>query len=866
MLRVFVLVAGLFLAPSARGAEDLTALLKTNCLACHDATSPSGQPNLSALPFHPADPRNAEVWVRIHDRVQSGEMPPRDGDPITLSDRTALLRVINEAITTEEERQTKVQGRATRRRLNRIEFENTLRDLLDAPWLPIRSVLPEDAVAHGYNKVGDALDVSHVQMARYLEAADRALNGVVVDRPQPPEVAIRKYYAREQSSFARKMTFSQFNTAPERAAFPVMGYTAQPKVRDGTEPMSVGAADPVARELEGIGLVQGAYEPVEPKFDQFRAPASGRYKLRIMAHSAWVGPNGSNHNLKNPKAMSPKWFIPNLDDVSAGRRSEPVTIYAEMPPRQLRRLGAFDVQPEAGIHELEVDLLAGETIRPDASRFFRSRPGETRWQNPLAEADGQPGVVYRWLEVEGPIHEVWPPRGHQLLFGDLPIRLPAGSKRKGQSVEIVSTDQQADATRLLKQFVERAYRRPVPESEQLRFLPVIQQQLALGVSFREAMIAGYTAVLCSPEFTTCHSEPGPLDDFALASRLSYFLINSEPDAELRAVAKTGQLRDPQVLRQQTQRLLDDPRRDRFVTSFIDYWLDQRKILNNSPDAGLYGDYYLDDWLTDSALEETRLYFTEMLTGNLPVRNVVDSDFTFANERLAIHYGLPAMEGTTLRKVMLPPDSVRGGLLTQASILTITANGTATSPVVRGAWVMDRILGKTPPKPPPVPAVEPDLRGATTIREQLAKHRNQVSCNGCHAQIDPPGFALESFDIAGGFRTRYRALAEKETRVAGLARSGQPLQFKEALPVDASGQLATGESFQDITQFKKLLLADERQLARNLVGQFTVYSTGAPVRFSDRPAIESILNETAANGYRTADLIHALVQSPLFLNK
>ncbi|QDT52305.1 Planctomycete cytochrome C [Caulifigura coniformis] len=840
---------------------DVPSIVKSSCVECHNADDKSGQLDLSALPLNPGDPRNAEVWVRIHDRVRNGEMPPKDAEPLKPADREALIRGVAEAITSAELAQTKAQGRATRRRLNRQEYENTLRDLLDAPWLQIRTVLPEDAIAHGYNRIGDALDVSHVQMARYLEAADLALNAVVVSSLEKPAPTVKRYYARDQSSFARKFNFTQFNTAPERATFPVLGFEGQPDVRRGDAPATVGEKDPAVRELEGVGLVHGAYEPVEPKFNRFDAPVSGRYKLRFMAHSVWVGPNGANANLKDPKKTYPKWFVPDLDHVEKGRRSEPVTIYSEMPPRQLRRLGDFDITPEPAVHEMEVDLLAGETIRPDASRLFRSRPGEGRWQNPLAEQDGQPGVCYRWLEVEGPLNETWPPRGHQLLFGDLPV------SKSGKSVTVVSKDEAGDSRRLLARFAERAYRRPVAEEEKLRFLPVIERQLSEGASFKDAMIAGYTAILCSPEFTTCHAEPGKLDDFALASRLSYFLWNTEPDHELRELAERGELRNASTLRAQTKRLIGDARSRRFVESYLDYWLDLRKILDNNPDGALYGDYYLDDWLTDSALEETRLFFGEMLKANLPARTVAASDFTFVNERLAKHYGLEPMEGCEFRKVTLPEGCLRGGLLTQASILTVTANGTSTSPVVRGAWVMSRILGKPPAKPPAVPAVEPDLRGATTIREQLAKHRDQASCAACHKDIDPPGFALESFDVAGGFRTKYRAqAAKKEDRVAGFAKSGQAFQFQEGLPVDSSGQLAGGEAFRDIQEFKMLLLADERQLARNLVNQLAVYATGAPIRFSDRAVVETILDQTQANGYRTADVIHALVQSSLFREK
>ena len=216
-----------------------------------------------------------------------------------------------------------------------------------------------------------------------------------------------------------------------------------------------------------------------------------------------------------------------------------------------------------------------------------------------------------------------------------------------------------------------------------------------GSTFTDAMIAGYTAVLCSPEFVCLEEKPGALDDHALAARLSFFLWNSEPDDELRSLAASGQLHRPEVFRAETERLLDDPKSRRFVDAFLDYWLDLRKIVATAPDAALYPDYYLDDLLSESAIEETQLFFAELLRRDLPARNLVASDFAMLNERLAAHYGLPGVEGVALRRVPLPPDSLRGGLLTQASVLKVTANGTTTSPVLRGAWIMERILGEPP---------------------------------------------------------------------------------------------------------------------------------------------------------------------------
>jgi hypothetical protein len=513
------------------------------------------------------------------------------------------------------------------------------------------------------------------------------------------------------------------------------------------------------------------------------------------------------------------------------------------------------------VHELDVWLLAGETIRPDAARLFRSRP--PNYQNPLAEKDGCPGVAFRWLEVEGPLHDEWPTAGHRLLFGDLPLKSP---ERAGAAVDVVSEDPRRDAERLLRNFMRQAYRRPVAETEEDRFLAVIEAAWKSGSSFADAMIAGYTAVLCSPEFVCLEEAPGRLDDHALASRLSFFLWNSAPDEELRALADRGQLRRPDVLRAQTERLLDDPKSRRFVDAFLDYWLDLRKLGGTAPDSMLYPDYYLDDLLVESSLEESQRFFAELLGGDLPARNLVSSDFAMLNERLAAHYGLPPVEGVAVRRVELPADSPRGGLMTQASVLKVTANGTTTSPVVRGAWIMERILGQTPPPPPSsVPAVEPDTRGATTIRAQLDKHRTLQTCSACHAKIDPAGFALENFDVMGGWRDRYRALADGLPE-GGIGHNGQKFAFHPGLPVDAAGSLPDGRTFRDIRELKRLLLDDEAAVARNLARQLVVYATGAPVRFGDRPEIERILGRAGPRQYGVRTLVHEIVQSDLFLNK
>lgn len=846
---LIALALSLGTAHAADFGKDVRPVLDKFCIDCHDAETKKGNLDLTSLKLDLADPKNFALWVKVHDAVHEGEMPPAKKEQPAPAQRTALTQTLSLILTAEDDAKAKVTGRSVWRRLNRYEYEDSLRDLLGAPWLQVREMLPEDGESHRFNKVGEALDVSHVQLSRYMQAADYALHEVLSAQVVHPPTATTRYYAREQSSMTGKMKFSEFNRSPERSTFALLGYKAQADVYSGTAPMTVGKANPTVRDQEAIGVVASAYEPIEIKFNKFVAPVAGHYKLRFSAYTFWAGPLSEK-----------RWWTPNRTNTFAGRRSEPVEIYAEAPPRQLRKLGGFDAQITPGEYEVDAWLLKGETIRPDPVRLFRSRP--PNYHNPLAQKDGQPGVAYRWMDVEGPIYDDKLNKTQKLLFGSLPLKSEGRNK-----ITVESKDPRADAERLLRSFMAQAYRHPVEEADVQRFLKVIQHALDSGSQFVDAMVAGYTGVLCSPGFVTLEEKPGKLDDYALAARLSYFLWNSSPDAELRSLATQNKLHDPTTLRAQTERLLQSPKSSQFVDAFLDYWLDLRKAEATSPDATLYPDYYLDDALVENSVDETQMFFTELLKQDLPARNIVKSDFAMLNERLALHYGLPPVRGIQLRRVQLPKNSVRGGLMTQASVLKVTANGTTTSPVLRGAWIMERIIGKPPPPPPPsVPAIEPDTRGAVTIRQQLDKHRSLATCAACHAKIDPAGFALESFDVLGGWRTQYRGLGQATNSIPGFGKNGQPFTFHWAQPVDPSGELPGGGKFADIQTLKQLLLKDERQIARNLAQQMVVYSTGSAVRFGDRAEVEEILDRSSAGNYGVRSLVHSIVQSDLFLNK
>jgi hypothetical protein len=811
-------------------ATHVLSHLESSCLDCHDADTAEGKLAIPALGTDLSDTSVREKFALMHDRVAKRQMPP-DADDLPDDKRAVLLAALSAFVEQADRADVQANGRVPLRRLNRREYEHTLRDILLLPNLDIGDRLPEDRTRDGFNKSAEGLDFSRIQLEAALDAAEVALRAAVADgvAPQPPD------------------TF----TAISKNLFGGQAYgepVAQFFAKDSQKVDKPEADD---ADIE-CAIFRSAYWPYHGYPRGFVAKRSGVYRVRFKARAVHQMENFTLVPAPQPVPMTFRARAPSGPDVSGDVQAVG---------------GLFDIAAEGGDYETTVLLKRGQTIEYSllglAVPLARNvNGGEPTYRFPPLPPGGHPGIAFKSLEITGPLPpDAWPPASHRVLFDDLPFRAaPAGA---APAVEVLASDPEADARRLFRRFAAAALVKPLYEEDIAAYEALIITAIRGGTGFTQAMLAGYRALLCSPEFLYLEDPRSPADLVPLAQRLSYFLWDTRPDSALLAKATGGQIGSPEVLRAEVDRLVDDPRFSRFITNFTDYWLDLRNLRRDEPDIRLYPEYRFDDYLVESMGMETRAFVTAMVRENMPAAAIVDTDFLFANDRLARHYSLEPLSGHAVRKVPVPPGSPLGGLLTQAAIQKVTANGTNTSPVIRGAWVMTRLLGQPPPKPPEsVPAVEPDIRGARTIRDLLALHTKDASCASCHKLFDPVGFALENFDICGGWRERYRGLEEGEP-VTGIDRAGHDFSYRLAHPIDPRGSLPDGRTFSDIKSLQALLVDSPRQLARNLLHQFTAYATGGPVRFSDRRDIEAILDACATDGYRARDLVHGFVASGIF---
>ena len=776
---------------------EVKPMLEASCLLCHGEGTVTPL-NMQELSYDLGDAEVYRTWQHIYNRIERGQMPPMEVSDTVQSLIDNALTALKPALV-DANIASRGGSRAELRRLTQLEYAYSLQDLLhlDAETATaLASELPAAADTGGFNTVAKNQDISALHVRGYLRAADRALDAAIQLGPRPESERFEIEY--------RKSGYLYTLSTQE-----VFGLGVTKLLDDG-----------VATFFDAVSTYAFYTES-----EGYNVPSPGRYRVTLDAYP---------YQADSPVILT----------LYSGKKQGIVASLDNL-------IGSFDlVEPEGRVVEVTTYLEPGMLVGPSLADV------DLRGENPgiyylpenfVTDYRGE-GIAMKSMVIEGPLNDVWPPAStRELLTGidfDESGQIELSKPAMDHINEIVET------------FAQRAFRRPLAEGEAKLYADMAIPLLEDGRPFLEALRVPLRTVLNSPSFLYQDGASGVLDDYSLASRLSYFLWRSMPDDALLAVAEAGRLSEPAELARQVERMLDDPKSKRFVKDFVGQAYRLYEINSTSPDTGLYPEF--NDLLGQAMVAESELFYEELIRENLSLTNLVRADFTFLNRRLAEHYRVPGVEGQQMRKVMLPEGSVRGGLLSQSSIHKITANGTTTSPIPRGNFVLANLLGRPAPPPPPnVGGVEPDTRGTTTIREQLAAHRDSTICAGCHKTIDPPGFALESFDPIGGFRDQYRAVGD-------FSEILQYAPYQLGLPVDASGITSDGASFRGFADYQQVLLDTEMDaISYNLADQLITFSTGAQVEFSDRDAVNEILSLTKDQNYPLRTMIHEVVASDLF---
>ena len=868
------LVLSLALAAIRGHAGIPRPFLEEHCVECHDADTKKGGLDLTALATKLDDAGTFSEWVKVHDHVRAGEMPPSkkprpEGKKLDAA-MSALARELNAADSARQQR----DGRAHLRRLNRVEFENSLRDLLAMPALKLKDSLPEDGRAHGFDRLADALDISFVHMESYLAAVDKALNAALCPLPEAPPLL--NYHYRPWDPVHHEGTQCEGSVALAVGNKTGIGLVGMKRDETFVADSGHHIIDDEPKAT-AFGLFRHEDADYRCTMTKIQPYVTGWYKLRVSGYSfGWDG----KEVVPTDRHGALGWGVYQKGEHHGTVDLPPNKAATREVTAWLERGGGMDHPNDDFIRIIGASL---ENVRDYAFGKNKDLIGPP-WN--------VPGIAIEWVEIEGPFNEQWPPASHRALFGDLPVKVwtpelgipkptqqvwPRGNPNsepkdifghRGEKRPIVyveTTNALSDAEKLLRTFLRKAFRRPATPAEIGEYVAKVKAKLDAGAAFEDAMRVAYREALVSPEFLLLREAPGKLTDNALAARLSYFLWSSLPDDELSALADAGKLSQPAVLRAQTERMLLDKRSARFVENFLGQWLNLREIAATQPDKKLYPEFM--PWLQEAMLMEARAFFTELLRSDLGIAQLVKSDFAFINEPLARLYGIEGVRGWDLQRVALPKDSPRGGFLTMAAVLKTTANGTTTSPVKRGAFVMDKVLGIVPTPPPPgTGSVEPDTRGTTTIREQLEKHKSNATCAGCHVKMDGYGFALESFDVVGEWRDHYRSTGGTGPDEQQKIIHGKRIEYHFGPAVDCTGKMPDGRAFREVNELRSLLAADPARLARAFTGQLITYATGAEISFADRAAVERIVKDSAAKNYGLRTLLAEVVQSELFHHK
>jgi mono/diheme cytochrome c family protein len=815
------LAAVLFVAAArpAWPAEPITAFLERHCLRCHGEKSQEGDLRLDTLPRDFSDIQTAERWAEVMGRVNSGEMPPEEEPRPTIAEIESAVGWISGQIREAQAARMASRGAVSHYRLSREEYANTVYDLLGVRFdVTVPGTLHEDPRWHGFERIGSVLSLSPSQVVRYFKAGE-----VVLARAFPQTVA--------PSTIVR-------TPAHEGAVFEEPGLAER------------------MRRVVGPGFECNGKNPRWNGTP--RGAPGGFYRCRVQLSG-----------LPSPKGIAPhlsvwdpqlKKSIFDVDVVAPENKPVIIEFEAFLPDMgQLKFVNEVAFPFPKGTANYVTPLI------PNSKELHRLNRNDYQ----LFDDEGRalfPLLLIDWVEWEGPITteaELAMRKGLLPEFAaDAQKPKDPNAKDPGGPREATSDEEQA-SRQALQAFADRAWRRPASGEEVERYVGVFRSECAAGKSRRQAHLAAMLGILTSKNFYYIVEGQAPeaaapgtasrprISDFELASRLSYFLWSSMPDEALLAAAKAGTLHEPEQLRAQVKRMLADPKTRRFTDSFPTQWLQLHRVGMFAPDRDLYPDYDL--WLEKSMILETTGFFREVFEQDLSIRDFLDCDWTILNPRLARHYEMPALQTSGFQKVALRPEHHRGGLLTMGSVLSLSSDGTRHRPVHRGVWVSEAIFGKSPPPPPanvepiePVPSDQPKA----TIRMQLESHATNASCAACHQKIDPLGFAFENYDAIGRWRTEE------------LVTSGQG----ENPPVNATGTMADGRSYDGPAEFRKLLTADMDAFAEAFVENLATYALRRTMSIDDREQLRAIAKRSAASDYRLRQLLENLMVSDLFQSR
>ncbi|MCP4886210.1 MAG: DUF1592 domain-containing protein [Planctomycetaceae bacterium] len=790
--------------------------LATYCIDCHGPNKQKSDRRFDGLGESITNLKQLEQWQEIVDQLNLGEMPPPTKRQPGAVEKAKVIASITEGIAAARANLASSGQHTVMRRLNRFEYQQTIGDLLSLnveTWNPAAD-FPPDVKVDGFDNNGRELVTSGMLLDHYLGAAAEAVSRATHFEPRPESKRYAQqtpYYfdGEDKKKLPKIFHVDRFRFIPDTPYTDMYGRHYRGG-HIGFRPLYGGVTHGGLYTIRVKAAAVDRDHPYGSALDDFRNGDPLVLEVASVDRKGSVESTGSitterSVGLAELTSEEPTWFEWTTH-IDQGFEPEIRFRNGTTATKRLVRI----ISQRASEH-------------PEVAPFANMKAGiEKSWG--LLKVYRGPKLRIYDIRVEGPHIDQWPPAGHTLMYGNL------------QPDEL----NQNTITQRLRVFAAGAFRRPLRDDELRPIERMVIEKLDGGMEPLSALQLGFQAVLCSPSFLYMQEGEGTLDGYSLAARLSYFLWSSQPDAVLREHAKAGRLSDANILAAEVDRMLKDPRSERFVNQFVRRWLDWDN-LGEMPVSGEFHVYYRDN-LAAAMAGETTMFFRHILDENLSPRRFLDADYTFVNRELAAHYGLPAIEGNQLRQVSTQ-GTVRGGLITQGSFLTASANGVDTSPVVRGIYALEKLMGYTPPPPPDdVPEIEPDIRGALTVREELAKHRSIATCAECHRKIDPLGFALENFNAIGAYRTEYG----------------------KNLPIDSSGKLPSGEAFDDIRQLRRLLIQRHETFTRSLTEKLLTYAIGRELEIGDRPSVDEILTELSGNQGGLRDLIRLIVQSKPFL--